>query len=56
MNDRAHRRLQTAARELLLLAEHYPELFEHVVTLTTEDIDTLREIAFPDEDHDHAAD
>jgi hypothetical protein len=44
MTDDAHE-LRDAARNLLDLMDRYPVLFEHVLQLSDEDIETLRELA-----------
>jgi hypothetical protein len=52
--DRA--RLRDAARDLILLAERCPDLFWHVLPISDEDMQTLRELAdFDDEDAPDAA-
>ena len=54
--DRRRRRLSQAARELYFLVGRCPELFKHVLApISTDDMDTLREIAFADEEDDHHA-
>ncbi len=44
MTDEANE-LRDAARNLLDLMDRYPVLFEHVLQLSDEDIETLRELA-----------
>jgi hypothetical protein len=51
--DRRRRRLAQAARELYFLIGHCPELFKHVLgPIRKDDMDTLREIAFANDEED----